>query len=360
MKKILIINRAQFGLHTDSFKYAKYLKEQYHVTYLGFDTGISKVVETGVDVIYVSRDGNIFSRLYRFLHTAIKEIRGEGFDNVFVVYFPLCFLFSFVARSGSTKMFCDIRTLSVNKRRVFRVLSDCLLNFEVLFFSTITAISEGVISKLYFTKLTNKTVEHLPLGADSLTEQNEGLKNESLNLFYVGTLNGRNISDTIIGFQQYLNTVDDIFYQHSSYDIVGFGTKEEEAHLLKTITTCGLHGKVIFHGRLNHSECRGLLSKVNLGVCYYPISPFYENQPPTKLFEYILSGIPCISVDTTETRKYISINNGILIKDNIDDFSKGLKNIVEVMPYDSDDIRSTLSKFTWKSIVTTHLVPLLE
>jgi len=360
MKKILIINRAQFGLHTDSFKYAQYLKDKYQVTYLGFDTGISKIEEAGVDVIYVSRAGNIFSRLYRFLFTAIKEAKGGGFNYVFVVYFPLCSILSLVGKSIDTKMLCDIRTLSVNRNKIFRISSDFVLNFEVLFFSIVTAISTGVISKLYLSKLAKKKIHYLPLGADSLTEQNKGLKKVSLNLFYVGTLNGRNISDTIIGFQQYLNTVEDIFYQNSSYDIVGFGTKQEEANVLKTISKCGLVGKVVFHGRLNHSECGVMLSKANLGVCYYPLSSFYENQPPTKLFEYILSGIPCISVDTTETRKYISIHNGILIKDNINGFSKGLKNIVEVMPYDSDVIRSTLSKFTWKSIVNNYLIPLLK
>ena len=36
--KIVIINKTQFGYHTDYYKYCEYLKDDYDITFLCFDS----------------------------------------------------------------------------------------------------------------------------------------------------------------------------------------------------------------------------------------------------------------------------------------------------------------------------------
>lgn len=356
MKKILIINRAQFGLHTDSFKYAKYLKEQYQVTYLGFDTGAPLIVEKGVDVVYVPRDGNILTRFYRFLNIAIREIKSNKYNIAFVVYFPLCFSLSFIGKNNHLKMICDIRTLSVHKNKFSRMIFDSLLKFELFFFKYKTIISAGVAKKL---KLKKHNFNILPLGGEPLIAECHPSK-LGLNLFYLGTFNGRRIEESIKGFALYLSEADDVVRQNSTYNIVGFGSPEEEKVLNSVIEYHNLEGRVKLHGRLTHDACTAIVESSNVGVCYYPRNDFFEHQPPTKLFEYILSGLPCISVRTSETAKYITEENGVLIDDSAESFANGLRLMFKNIPYKTNLVKNSLVGFTWKKIVNDTLIPILE
>jgi hypothetical protein len=42
-KKLLIINKIQFGYHTDTFKYCQYLKDEFDITYICFDAKEIKI-----------------------------------------------------------------------------------------------------------------------------------------------------------------------------------------------------------------------------------------------------------------------------------------------------------------------------
>lgn len=359
MKKVLIVNRVQFGEHTDSFKYCQKLKHQFDVSYICFDVGGTKVIEPGVNVVYVKRQGGLFSRFLSYMQAVHRELKKGQYDFCFIVYFPMCSFFSFFKSYNLSKIICDIRTLSVNKISLIRYCYDFLMNFELLTFKNITFVSEGVRDKVWISKFEHKNLNVLPLGADPITFTNSSCS-DSINLFYIGTLNGRRISDTILGFKNFLDSVDAQVSERSTYDIVGFGNLDEEKLIISTIANYNLESKVFFHGKLNHHQCARLLSENNVGVCYYPMTSFYDYQPPTKLFEYVLSGVPCISVSTSETKKYINEINGVLISDNSGSFCEGLKIILSRMPYNSREIRLSLSKYTWDNIVNNILVPLLE
>jgi len=43
--------------------------------------------------------------------------------------------------------------------------------------------------------------------------------------------------------------------------------------------------------------------------------PYYDCQPATKTFEYILSGMVCIATSTYENKKLINNINGVLCND---------------------------------------------
>ena len=59
MKKILFIDRYQFGYTTDTLKYSEHLNQQYKIRYVSFDFGWEKIKIPNVNTIYVPRYGNI-------------------------------------------------------------------------------------------------------------------------------------------------------------------------------------------------------------------------------------------------------------------------------------------------------------
>jgi nucleoside-diphosphate-sugar epimerase len=62
----------------------------------------------------------------------------------------------------------------------------------------------------------------------------------------------------------------------------------------------------------------------NIGVSYIPMLKCFDNQPPTKTFEYLLSGMPVIATATNANKDIINDVNGVLINDNSEEVYNGL------------------------------------
>ena len=350
MKDILIISNEQFGYHTDSFKYSQILKSDYNITYLCFDKGQERVEISGVQVVYISWEGSKIKRSYSFIITALSYIyRCKGVT--FIVYFNGFYILHFLA--PWKKAILDIRTLSVSRNKTKRIVEDFILKITAKTFSCITVISEGVRDKL---GLSSSSKTHiLPLGADPISEVDKDFN--SLRLLYVGTLNGRNILETLKGYrlfyQQYSETI------NLSYDIVGDG--EEKDAIQEYIAKYNLEHIVRYHGYIHHSKLNSLFDQCNVGVAYVPLTTYFEYQPVTKVFEYTFSGLYTIATATQANMAVISSKNGILIKDTPEDFVNGMKQLVDLLPgLDSKQIKASLSEYRWDNIVNDYLRPLLD
>src|SRR5699024_2778090 len=144
----------------------------------------------------------------------------------------------------------------------------------------------------------------------------------TLNLLYVGTLNNRNITQTIEGLSIFLKNNPKV-KNITTYDIVGDG--DEYSQLMALVDKLSLNHIVKFHGRVPHFKLKMFFDRCNVGISYIPITEYYNYQPPTKTFEYILSGIPCIATQTFENQSLVVADNGILCEDTPVGFSKALK-----------------------------------
>ena len=76
-KKLIIINKAQFGYHTDSLKYCQHLKNDYNITYVCFDTGREKLYEDNVEVVYVPYEGSFLKRGLGFVKFCRNRIKNS-------------------------------------------------------------------------------------------------------------------------------------------------------------------------------------------------------------------------------------------------------------------------------------------
>jgi glycosyltransferase involved in cell wall biosynthesis len=348
-KSLLIINRIQFGYHTDSYKYCEYLIQDYNIDYLCFYSGFDKLIIDGVKVRYVSdRGGKILRGIRFFVISFFYSFIFNGL--IFIVYFKNCHL---IKRILYWKSFIlDIRTMSINSEKAIRERYDDELSRSCNYFDFITVISEGLRNKL---RINDMKSTILPLGSDIISNRDKNFFD--FKLLYVGTLNNRNIIQTVKGLDIIIKNQPEL--KGITYDIIGDGSELNEIRSL--IDNLGLRNNIKVHGRIPHFRLQNYFDECNIGISHVPITDYYEFQPVTKTYEYILSGMVCMATDTFENRKLINDDNGVLYQDNptsfADAFNKVLSNKVN---YNSHVIRQTLKDYTWRNIVKSRLYPILS
>lgn len=351
MKKLLIISRQQFGYLVDIYKWCEYLSDEYQIEVITFG-GKEKIIldKSNVKVRYVSYKGNKILRGIRFVCVSLWYIlffRG----NIIVEYFSGCSIFKKLL--PWKKMILDIRTLSVNQEDKTRIAENNKIKQTCDIYDIITIISEGTRDYISLEKGKSAII---PLGSDIISNT---VKNfDTIRLLYIGTLSGRDIDKTLNGLSIFIKAHSEVPIH---YDIIGDGYYNELNKLMKLIRELSISENVTLHGFMPHSKIKQYLDKCNIGVSFVPITDYYNYQPPTKSYEYILSGLYTIATDTFCNRNIINNKNGILIKDNEIEFANAINYIYNnSKQFNSSIIRETLSDSTWENIVKNNLLPCLS
>jgi glycosyltransferase involved in cell wall biosynthesis len=349
MNNILIVNKEQYGYHIDTYKYCTYLSDKFNITYICWDENKNRIITEGVNCIYLTREGSLFNRFSILLRSVNMKITQNKFDLVFVVYFPGCSLLKLINLNYRFNL--DIRTIAVTESRIKNYLLDKLLKFESLIFKNISVISEETGKQIKI-----KDFFVLPLGGDCLVNSDISLKN--LNLIYVGTLSNRNILNLVIGFHAYIQNYP--LERISTLTIIGDGFNNELQIINQYINDNDLNDLVFTTGYIQNDKLGSYVEKASCGVSYVPITPYFQNQPPTKTYEYLLSGLPVLATNTNANAKIVNSSNGILIEDNVEAISKGIFEISKKLDsFDSKQIQKEMEKSLWENIVNEILCPYL-
>jgi glycosyltransferase involved in cell wall biosynthesis len=340
----------QFGYNNATYYYSKYLRSDFNIVYICWDHGLPRNEIDGVKVVYVNRRGNIMIRTLRFLQTTLScSIDRQGI--IFIKYFKGVSLALRLLKPHFLFVL-DIRTGSVNENLLVRAFEDMRLKLETRFFRYVTVISRSLSEKMNI----SDRAHVLPLGADVISFKKKIFDN--LHLLYVGTLYNRNLEITLHGFKLFY---DAFRYQIPiSYTVIGDGPNKESQKLKALVSDYGLSDVVTVAGYMPHTDLALYFDTCNIGVSYVPLTDYYDCQPVTKTFEYLLSGMPVIATNTSENRAVINPRNGILIGETADDFYQGLKKIHENrMSFDSNNIRLSNTRYKWENIVKNNLKPYL-
>ena len=349
MKRLLIISKEQFGYHTDIYKWCEYLRDDYDIEVITF--GGKEVVEMeGVKNHYVSNRGRRAVRGIRYILVCLWHIL--FFKGVVLVcYFRECHILKRLV--PWKKMLLDIRTLDVSNDQNVRKKEDALIKRCTELYDYVTIISEGLRTKI---NLKKEKSAILPLGADPVSNV---LKTyDSLRLLYVGTLFNRDVHKTIEGLNIAIKSLP---HRNIHYDIVGDGIGDERINLQRMVDEMGLQDIVTLHGYVQHSNLKLFLDKCNVGVSFVPITDYYDYQPATKSFEYILSGLYTIATGTYCNKEIINEANGVIIDDTPESFAHALLGIDKhAGDIQQLDIPASLSAYTWKNIVNRKMKTILD
>jgi len=340
-KTLTILCQTQFGSHVATYFYCKYLRFSYNITQICWDYSQPKQILNNVNCIYVSRNGNIITRNYRYLSAAHTWLKNNDCQICFIKYFRGCSLLRLL-HPEITFVF-DIRTGSISHNNLLRKLYDSLMMLESRAFKHVTVISQSLALKL---KITRKAYV-LPLGSEAISRKKRTF--DSLHLLYVGTLSGRDIHKTLIAFA-------DFYHEHKninmSYTIIGDGPGGEVEHLKAIAKERAISNIVDITGRIPFTQLKPYFDAHNLGISFVPITDYFDSQPVTKTFDYLLSGMPVIATATAENKQVINDKNGLLIDDSILGFYNDLRYMLNNKHnYNSENIIRTSSHYNWENIV---------
>ena len=351
--QILIVNKTQFGYHTDVYKWCLYLKRNHKIRLICYDEGKPRINMSGVNVNYARKILGIakFRIIVFFIVSFFYSLLTNG--PVIISYFKGCL---FLRKLLPGKRFIlDIRTLSVDRNEELRKKENIEIRKACLSFKEITIISEGLKQQLELPE--GKKVYLLPLGADVVSTKPKIFDN-GIKLLYVGTLTNRHVEKTIEGLSLFFKKNTDI---NMEYHIVGSGVKDDIEVVNSAIKDSGLHNIIYCHGFVQHEELGRFFDECNIGVSYVPLTPYYQDQPPTKTFEYILSNMFTIATATRSNKGIVSNDNGIIVNDDAESFCIALQYVVDNLSKIRElHVGDTLVEYKWENIVKKYLMPILE
>lgn len=337
-----------------SYFLCKYASQQHNVTYLGLtldQTGTSLSLP-GVKVKEKLCKPGLMGRREMLQHLR-DEIEEGGYDVVFTQYFAgLSILKSFFADKN---LIVDIRSGYLLNNPIKRKLLNTILVKESKYItSNITINSKSLGRYLGFN---NSEIEELPLGAEAFELPKRSFEN--IKLIYIGTLTKRNIDLTVEGLGLYIRN--NPSHNVQSYDIIGSGTLEEEHRILCLIEKYNLGSIVKMHGYIPREKTEAFLKAANVGVSFVPITPYYDLQPVTKSYEFLLAGLPIIATKTSQNQLLIDESNGVLIADTSVDFANGIENLSNVIGgFCGERIQQNALKHSWENVIKKQYLPYIE
>lgn len=347
-KKILFVGNGSFKNLSDTFWRIEFLKNDYDITYLGFKEGLINN-SIGFRLVELDGFGNTLTSRLRLLVNYKQLLRNDSFDLVIVNYFIGVSLFALI----NDKALVDIRSSTIRRSQIKRKIYNSILKIEVIFFKKKIIISESLRDFLNFN---SKSSILFPLGSQKFNLPAKSF--DKLLLLYIGTFNFRRIHETIIGYHYFRLENPDIQLQ---YYIIGYGSSNETNRIKKMIKDYGREEEIFFLGEIRYPEFIKYIKLCNVGVSYIPITDYFNCQPPTKTFEYLVNGLCVIGTATQENKKVINKSNGVLIEDTPFGFKLGLEDLViRSKKMDSKKIIEQSSIFTWYNIVKTHTKFLFE
>jgi glycosyltransferase involved in cell wall biosynthesis len=307
----------------------------------------------GVNVRYVTRQGSLPIRNFRLLKNFNAEIK-KSYDAIFVNYIRGISLVKLL--NPSKNIIFDIRTLSVSPSLLRRGTYNFFLKLESLFFKNVSIVSDDIAKNIGI-----KNYFLLPLGADAISPSSakSAAKTDDLHLLYVGTLRNRDIIKCVKGFHKYcVRNLD----EQAKFTIVGDSTHDELVEIKKYVTDNNLENQVITVGRVPHNELETFFKQANVGVSFIPMTKYYDFQPPTKTFEYLLSGIPVIATKTRANKEIlINTSDSVLINDDENEFAGAVSRFKNnISNVNSAAVAAGVQTFSWKSIIQQRFVPLIR
>ena len=348
-KTVLIIAPYQFGELSDCYYWAKYAKDDYNIVYFGYRQPNSRLTQMQMDGVKIWQPTKFKSvKLFGifFYFRTILYIIMHNIRDVIICNMPKAEILAKVFKHRN--IILDIRTMSVDESAQVRKHADDYTRRRAKQFKRVSAISNGVINSLHL-----NSCNLLPLGAEELSHTNKVF--DKLRLMYIGTLNGRKFDVFLDGLLLYKQK----FSQTFTLDIIGTGDEETTKRISSVAKRIG--EDVVMHGYKNHQEAKHFFDTCNVGICFVPMTQYFEHQPATKLYEYTLSGMAVVATNTYAIKHDFCDKFGVLTDDNAESVCDALFRLSQKMSMlQSSEIVMASQIFHWKYIVNDCFKPLFR
>lgn len=370
-KRIAFVYINPFKSYPILYEYCTGLKKLgFEIYYIGIgESNESFIDDSGVHVTHINKTTT--ASRWEFARLVQRNLRSIKPDLVHVFHFRWCFLLP-VAALFSNRFLLDVRTVHVANRKgkytATAPLKNALTWFESKFFRHAIALSPAIRKML---QPSFKKIPVIPLGANLSTfnptgkaairttmRSALGLNGAETVFLYAGTLSPARRIDVILhAFNKLCKNNEEVFLVIAGDDKDNPDTLTDLKRLSGSL---GISGKLLFTGFLSYDELVRYSLASDAGLCYIPQTPFYDYQPPTKLFEYMAADLVVIATRTKANEQIISDNvNGYLCNDNADDLCACMKKAAETDIKTRTEItlaaQQSIKNYSWDYIVANYL-----
>jgi glycosyltransferase involved in cell wall biosynthesis len=177
---------------------------------------------------------------------------------------------------------------------------------------------------------------------------------QPMQLIYVGSIQKERGRDVMLEAMSLVNRKE----KRAHLTIVG-ATEEQLAYCHGEAKRLGILDSVTIHGRVPGYEVPAYFSKADAGLCLWEDLPWYRFNPPTKLFEYLVAGLPVMASNIRTHTEYVRDNvNGLIFEYDsaslaqaIDRFADQRSRLAEM----KDVARNGSTAYLWPTIEPVFL-----
>ena len=176
--------------------------------------------------------------------------------------------------------------------------------------SMVMPIGENHLEDLKKHQIEDNKIKLIYMGVadDFLLDDNQYVINNKLRLIYVGTVNklrGRDVMLDAMSIVAKKNI-------QAHLTIVGADVEQLD-YCNQRVKVLDIKNNITLHGRIMGSEVPKYLAQADIGICLWEITPWTKFNPPTKLFEYLVAGLPVVASNIcTHTRYVQNWHNGLI------------------------------------------------
>lgn len=175
-----------------------------------------------------------------------------------------------------------------------------------------------------------------------------------LKLVYIGTVSKARGRDMMLEAVKIVNRQTTIAH----LTMIGAGA-DDLAYCADYACRLGILGSVRLHGRIAGTEIPGFLSRADAGLCLWEDRPWWRLNPPTKLFEYLVAGLPVLASDICTHTQYVSNwHNGLIFSYDSQSLAQAIRALWErraELPLLKQQARASGEQYLWDRIEPSFL-----
>lgn len=133
------------------------------------------------------------------------------------------------------------------------------------------------------------------------------------------------------------------------------GASQSELDYCKTrIAKLGIADSVEILGRIPGDQIPRHIHQADMGICLWEDKPWYHFNPPTKLFEYLVAGLPVLASNIRTHTSYITHNkNGFIFEYSASGLAESIREAIckiDQLPAMKQSAWSEGERYLWKQI----------
>lgn len=276
---------------------------------------------------YLKYNYNKFRLISKLLNEESYDIiqtRNNILDSLMAIYFRNKFDIKFVFQYSFPK---ESYRYSISKTGLyFGKLNHYILKYVLDKADLIFPISKWMEVELLKEGLSESKMMPLPMGINPSWSCSNGEEQQfrekyrlgnSKVILYSGTLDKLRKIDMIIGAFSIVRNLDD------DVKLLIVGDGNDRLHLQQLSESIGYPKDIIFAGNVSYSDMPKILKVATIALCPVPPLDIYLVSSPTKLFEYMIVGLPVIANEEIPEQKEVigESSGGVLAKFNAESFA---------------------------------------